>query len=141
MSTRGIIGRPVGDGFVGKYHHFDSYPEGLGAALQLLREGFFHGDLDAMRKMLIDEHPAGWSTIVDCNFTQPAGFDSKNGPRCYCHGERAEEKQDFNSWSDNWCEWAYVIPDSGDISVYEKTDNVWRWRGTLPEVLDFMRKE
>lgn len=32
MSTRSAIARPAGDGWEGRYHHFDGYPSGVGAA-------------------------------------------------------------------------------------------------------------
>lgn len=74
MSTRGAIARPVGEGFEGRYHHWDSYPEGLGATLFYLRNGFFGGDTDALLAYLVDSHPAGWSTINGKDLTRDPGF-------------------------------------------------------------------
>jgi hypothetical protein len=48
---------------------------------------------EAMTHELIDQHPAGWSTIVECSFDRTPGFSMKapaGKPRCYCHGERKE---------------------------------------------------
>jgi len=105
MATRGCIARKVNDGFRGVYHHWDSYPEGLGKALWELYHGYFKRDLRQMLKILIDEHQAGWSSIVNADFNLPIGWigdlgrkiiseggtiiSSKN-PVCYCHGDRCE---------------------------------------------------
>jgi hypothetical protein len=74
MSTRGVIARPWGDGFEGRYHHWDSYPTGLGETLWGLFHGRYGGDLDRMQTELIDEHPAGWSTINNADWSQTPGF-------------------------------------------------------------------
>ena len=91
MSTRAAIARAVdkGDGgihFEGRYHHWDGYPTGLGATLYEAYNGFFQRDLDAMLKYLVDDHPAGWSTINGSDFSlEPGFFDSfdHNGT-CVC---------------------------------------------------------
>ena len=58
MSTRGIIARPTeGDGFIGRYHHFDAYPSGLGMQLIELIDEW---GVSNTAKTLIDDHPAGW---------------------------------------------------------------------------------
>lgn len=102
MGTRGGIVRITGEGtFKGRYHHFDSYPDGLGVTLwQLYRER--HGkNLDAMMKELIDDHPAGWSTINNCDWNLKPGYGGRDSveekrPQCYCHGDRSEEEQEVN---------------------------------------------
>lgn len=113
MGTRGVIARPVGEGFEGRYHHWDSYPSGLGLTLIQLRNGFFQGDTDAMLRVLLDEHPAGWSTINSADFSLPAGFDSA-GPNCYCHGSRSEDGWlvTAENASGSGCEYAYVLEGS-----------------------------
>ena len=116
MSTRGCIARLNGDSFKGVYHHWDSYPTALGATLWELYHGFFKQDIELMLKTLIDEHPAGWSTINDKDFSIKAGFIEHGGgeskcPQCYCHGDRHEEAQvvtDKNA-SGMGCEYAYVF--------------------------------
>jgi len=92
MSTPGCIARKTKDGFEGRYHNFDSYPEGLGKALYGVRNGYFKKNTEAMLKYLIDDHPAGWSSIVQRDFNKKAGFDG-DGPLCYCHGTRNEDEQ------------------------------------------------
>lgn len=137
MSTRGLIMRytPEG-GLFGRYHHFDSYPTGLGKTLWRTLHGHFGGDLAAMLKVLIDDHPAGWSSINDCNWNLEPGYglgpknyygdrkyrtpDGKTDfakiyadtpPACYCHGERSEERQDITEkgFKDSWAEYVYAF--------------------------------
>ena len=122
MSTRASIARltcvsPVK--WAGRYHHWDGYPSGLGATLWKLYHGHFKRDLDPMLKVLLDDHPAGWSSLNSTDFDQEPGFaeplDSTNQsadqPQCYCHGDRQEEDwlvTDENA-SGSGCEWAYVF--------------------------------
>lgn len=91
MATRGAIARLNGNGgFKGAYHHWDSYPEGLGKTLYHLYHGFFKRDLEAMLKYLIDDHPAGWSTINGADFSLPAKWwhwPNENSPCEICGKE------------------------------------------------------
>lgn len=102
MGTNGVIAREDGNG---RYHHWDSYPEGLGRALFTLRNDHFSGDTEAMLKVLIDDHPGGWSTIVGAGSTPHADFNYKpqwrnelaknNEPVCHCHGPRTDWLPDY----------------------------------------------
>ena len=125
MSTRSVIARRKGNGFVGVYHHWDGYPRGLGASLFETLKKDFGGDVEAMLKTIIDEHPAGWSTLVGCSFIgQIPGYINyipnatpkdeeryNNQPKCFCHGERNEEGQEVTQLnaSGMGCEYAYVF--------------------------------
>ena len=122
MSTRAAIARltsvsPVK--WAGRYHHWDGYPSGLGATLWELYHSHFGHDLDPMLKVLLDDHPAGWSSLNASDFTRKPGFadpldaanQSTDQPQCYCHGDRQEEEwlvTDENA-SSSGCEWAYVF--------------------------------
>jgi hypothetical protein len=117
MATRGVIARSYdGKTWRGRYHHFDSYPTGLGVALQdCLR--YFNGDIEKMLEYLIDQHPAGWSTILGSDFGLPAGFKTfrsveewpvPHQPLCYCHGERNEQEFTITNEDDTDTEFAYV---------------------------------
>jgi len=124
MATRGAIARlthVLPAKWAGRYHHWDSYPSGLGATLWNLYHGHFNRDLNQMLKVLIDDHPAGWSSLNACDFAQEPGFiepldsthegESASRPQCYCHGERQEEGwlvTDGNA-SGSGCEWAYAF--------------------------------
>lgn len=115
MSTRSVIARKTDSGFKGVYHHWDGYPTALGETLFQAFNGHFKRDLDAMLGYLIDEHPAGWSTINNADFTQPPGFNEgrfrTSGPHCYCHGGREEPANPLTEKdaSSCGCEWAYVF--------------------------------
>jgi hypothetical protein len=128
VSTNGIIARSTGERtFVGRYHHWDSYPSGLGVALVDLYRGHFKRDLTRMLHVLLDEHPAGWSTIVHKDFALKPGFTNiaqrpegmsieefqnrrlNRRPQCYCHGHRHEEGWIADEKSDCGAEWAYVF--------------------------------
>jgi len=131
MSTRGIIARTSGpEGqFAGRYHHSDSYPTGLGAELRKQLHGHFRGDLGRMLRFLLDEHNAGWSTIVNKDFSLKPGYTWERAyekskefavfsqlpdykrPQCYCCGSRHEEEQSFtqDDLESTDCEWLYVF--------------------------------
>lgn len=130
MSTRSAIARPVNTegetiAFAGVYHHWDGYPEALGQTLFQLYNGFFGRDLDRMLKTLIDDHPAGWSTINGKDFALAPGFseygsasakERGNQPECYCHGDRHEEAQKVTeeNASDMGCEYVYLLKNTPD---------------------------
>lgn len=131
MSTRGCIARATGDGFQGRYHHWDSYPNGLGRSLWYLYRTYFKYDLNRMLKTLIDEHPAGWSTIVDKDFRLPPGWVNVTGteaddspvrrarPQCFCHGERHENAQlvTMKNASGAGIEWVYAFNQKNQMLV------------------------
>ena len=122
MGTRGAIARKTKDGFEGRYHHWDSYSDGLGEALFKLCRGHFGGDFTTMVRTLIDDHPGGWSTIIGADWALVPGFNERAGPdrpQCYCHGDRSEEgwlvTQD--NAGDSGCEYVYVIDEKGTMQV------------------------
>ena len=127
MATRGAIARltsvlPLQ--WTGRYHHWDSYPDGLGRELWKLYRGHFAQDLDRMLKELLDEHPAGWSNLSSLDLERglanalttgdPLDPPGASGPNCYCHGERQEEAWEVNqdNASGSGVEWAYVFTSS-----------------------------
>ena len=122
MSTRAAIARLTGVSPVrwsGRYHHWDGYPSGLGATLWELYHGPFKRDLSQMLQVLLDDHPAGWSSLNARDFTQSPGFadplsttkQSVDQPQCYCHGDRAEEPWEVTqeNAAGSGCEWAYAF--------------------------------
>ena len=131
MSTRSIIARKTEEGFAGVYHHWDGYPTALGQTLW----GLYHKgdkDLDGMLALLIDSHPAGWSSINGVDWTQPIGYvndyakgKEMNAPMCFCHGDRAEEGWVANQNSKCGAEFAYVfgkdvVNETDVMQIYEK---------------------
>ena len=84
MSTRAVIARATTEGFTGVYHHRDGYPSGLACNLWALYHGHFEGDLQAMCKTLIDDHPTGWSTIHGDWTLEPGFQEMFQGPCTVC---------------------------------------------------------
>ena len=134
MATRGAIARltcvlPLQ--WKGRYHHQDSYPDGLGRDLWQLYHGPFAQDLDRMLQVLLDEHPTGWSSL-SCLGTPP-GLErglinalttgdpldppGESGPSCYCHGDRNEEAWEVNqdNAAASGIEWSYVFTSSYEV--------------------------
>jgi len=121
VSTRAAIAKPNGDGWIGRYHHFDGYPSGLGATLWSAYHEHFRGDIKAMRAYLIDspEASAGWSSINDRDLSQPAMWEGKgNGPLSYfVRGEAPSDPHQCSCPSPEskcdplFIEWAYVLAD------------------------------
>jgi hypothetical protein len=120
MSTRGIIARTTKSGWVGRYHHDSSNPKGLGKMLFDLANGHFKGKLVEMMRVLTVKH-TGWSNIVGTDFNWSPGYIehgtvqkevmeafSANGPKCYCHGHRAERGWIVKPEHEPQ-EWAYVV--------------------------------
>ena len=64
MSTNGCIAMPSGLGWIGTYHHTDSYPTGLGRILGRLLQDRYKRDVPAAHKELILDNPAGWSSLL-----------------------------------------------------------------------------
>ena len=64
MSTRAMIAvHNESDEIVGRYVHYDGYPDGLGAGLFALKKSW--EDPYAMAAMLIDGAPQGYRCILD----------------------------------------------------------------------------
>jgi len=129
MSTRAIIARPDPDhGWAGRYHHWGGYPKGLGRSLWQALNGHWRGDVAAMLKVLLDDHPAGWSCIVDVDWSLEPGWcanwqdgDNARRPECYCHGARQDPPRPWlYPHQDAGAEWVYVLDaDARTMAVYE----------------------
>ena len=140
MSTRGVIARRVGEGkFEGRYHHWDSYPTGLGEGLQQMYRSL-GGDVERMKTILLDEHTAGWSTICDKDWSLEPGYVENphydpatrkyddERPNCYCHGDRSEQGQAFEDLMDPddiFLEWAYVFTEGSKLLVLKGQVDKW----------------
>jgi hypothetical protein len=81
MSTRSVIARSgkIEGEFAGVYVHWDGSPTTRGPLLwEIIREEF-KGNLKAALVYLIDEHPAGWSSLADRT--------------CYCHPAKSKRPE------------------------------------------------
>ena len=102
MSTNGIIAwGKSGTDWEGRYHHWDSYPNALGKTLYDLYNGYFKKNSRAMKKVLFTNHPAGWSSINDCDFNLEPGFENLQDLICKVCGEP------------EWKHYAQYYPDHG----------------------------
>jgi len=137
MSTRGCIARVTPKGFSGRYHHYDSYPTGLGKALWHLCHRHFAGDVKAMLRVLIDEHTA-WLSIgsslpdepcadfnLEIGYRNYVGDDKpeahalwQHSPQCFCHGERSEKGWRINQDNvEGDTEYVYAFDRKGRMQV------------------------
>ena len=105
MSTRSCIARGTVDSFTGVYHHWDGYPSGLGAEIWKLFHKKYKGNEAKMLKALIDDHPAGWSSLFK--------------GACFCHGECNEGPNPITEKNASACggEYAYVFPGDGTMRI------------------------
>jgi hypothetical protein len=155
MSTRGLIGhwtdKDKGQ-WEGAYHHWDSYPDGLGKTLYHM---FHDKDINGRLQTLLGHT---WSTINGKSWDMAPGFNETHecraiikgkkcgrpqygkgrhdgrtkheftdAPNCYCHGDRSEQPWNLltqDNASESGVEWAYIIdPDKRTITVLECTDS------------------
>jgi hypothetical protein len=62
----------AGGAAIGRYHHYDGYPAGLGTSLLLAQRDNFK-TIAEMVQVLVFDHPAGWSTINGADWTLTPG--------------------------------------------------------------------
>lgn len=113
MSTRAAIGRIKADSFEARYHHHDGYPTGLGRTF--LQRALAAPDLEAFLRYVVDEHPAGWSSL----------WDTPEHDYCYCHNrEPGEEGAPPITDCDLFIEWAYAIdPETRRMGVWASCED------------------
>lgn len=113
---------------MGKYHHSDGYPSGLGLYLFWTHRDFFGGDTKAMVKFFVDDEPVGWSNVIDTNLAVGPAWDdfsgdrTQNGPQSYSkRGETpASVDGDWRRSSDGPdydIEWVYILTPGGLMVV------------------------
>lgn len=107
MSTRWAIMRLTNSSpldAVGVYGHWDGYPSGVGCALwHALRDRFNGNAAEAMR-FFIDQHPAGWSSICNVDWSLPVGARDHGKELCAsCKKEiNAHYRQYYREGSEYW---------------------------------------
>lgn len=105
MSTRSLIAIPIEDGTkaIGRYHHFDGYPTGVGLALIEAYRAHKSSYIDLVDTLLF-RHPAGWSNICGADWALDPGFLERNDPDRAC-GRCGEPM---------WRHYAQYYPDRGE---------------------------
>ena len=127
MATRGCIARMTPEGFRGVYHHWDSYPDGLGSQLLHLLAVRFRGDVGGMLRFLIDDHPSGWSTVCADDIDAEPGFGREGAMRCYCHGERSDPPRSLDQDSARRARCEFVYAFTGDaMHVMQPHGDGWK---------------
>lgn len=137
MSTHGVIAfaeyGSITDNapWEGRLHSSDSYPTALGRELWKQFRGHFGSDFVAARKYFVEDHPAGFSTIVGADLSIPSGYTNDyesaweklpdgradfskplpHGARCFCHGDRSEEHYLVTHTEPAHYPWLYVFSD------------------------------
>jgi len=114
MSTRSIIAIPEGDGWKGRYVHYDGYPTGVGQTVWHIVKTA--GLAEAAR--ILTSKPIGWSGISDNPDGTPPinpGYDHEPG-----YGYAYIPEDDTEDWwihstdtDKSWCEWYYILADNG----------------------------
>lgn len=97
-----------------------------------------------MAEVLVDEHPAGWSSIVDSDFNLPVGYwenrtpefgtpeydQYRRHPQCYCHGDRSEKDWEITTLDDAGAEYAYIFDEGPSIRILCVYDG-WKEIGVI----------
>jgi hypothetical protein len=141
MSTRSVIAKPTETGWIGRYVHFDGYPEAkVPDYLRLVHEKGVERCID-----ILVNFNAGWSSI-DQNPSLGMGYDDGRFKTVSNYGVAYTTKTiDFhgqpytqasmddwitNEDNDTWCEWAYVLyPDF--LEVWEHHGSGWAHHSTV----------
>lgn len=100
MGTRSIIAEPYGDGWRGRYCHWDGYPEHNGRELLALVQ--VHG-VEKVRQVLIHDH-VSWSSI-----------DSTSETFGTPHTDMDDDEPFWCEVDGVMIEWLYVL---GDTSLF-----------------------
>lgn len=120
-----VIARPTETGFAGRYVHNEGHPAVRIPLLRALYAGPFAGDLDAMTKFLVDDHPTGWSQLgldpaVDTGWVNSRSSIGYNEFVCYCHGDRNDAPYLHTEGNTDMAlaDWVYVLTPEG-VTYFE----------------------
>lgn len=125
MSTNSVVALPTrdGQGFRGRYVHWDGYPEGVGQAVTdiVKRDGYGQ----AVQTLIVDH--AEWSQVTG---DRPTASNIFNDVEVSGYGLAYKNSQDrwyTDQDNDGPAEWAYVIMETA-VLVWHKPvmDPVWR---------------
>lgn len=145
MGTRSILAVPYGDGWRGRYCHWDGYPTHNGARIWALVQE--HG-LDEVARMLVIDH-YGWSSLSERSSRTPLGDGYDDGRFALVDGygvayTTEEGQSDPDEWithdGDKWgTEWLYVLAKGGlmvaKVSFSDEVEflGTFRWDGPEPD--------
>jgi len=118
MGTRSVLAIIEGDGFKGRYCHWDGYPESMGARLwQSYRE--VENNADALIEYAVKPSQDGrWSSFVPPS--EVAETEEKYGTHGTATWRDETDCGFIHSTGDDWgTEWAYVIGDLA-LTVFER---------------------
>jgi hypothetical protein len=137
-----VVARRTTSGFAGRYVHNDGQPALRVPLLLHLHAGPFAGDVDAMARFLIDDHPAGWSQLgldphVDTGWINPYPPIGDDGFRCYCHGDRHDPPELITEQEadPDWHEWTYMLTPQC-LEIWESSHGTYFPRLGLPWITD-----
>ena len=82
-----------------------------------------------MLSVLIDEHPAGWASIIGADWRLAPGYDQPStAPACFCHGSRYEPDNLRTSDARDYQDYLYVLSPIGRtmtaFRTIEKTETL-----------------
>jgi hypothetical protein len=127
MGTRSVVGVPYGDGFRGRYCHWDGYPTYNGVHLwrMIQRDGIEK----VVNTIVFDNYQ--WSSLDHCknNVVLNNGETLKNVVRGYGSIYTDVTEDDWitytgNASDDLWCtEWAYILDVNSKTMSIMKIDN------------------
>lgn len=83
MGTRSVVAEPQGDGWHGRYVHWDGYPSGVGRTVFALAESM---GPETAREFLLREH-TGWSSLAGADFSIAPGFGNSMDLPCRICGQ------------------------------------------------------
>lgn len=143
MGTRSIIALKTGNGWFGRYCHWDGYPEGVGSAIWHIvkRDGL----PTAVQTLITDNY--SWSCLTASD--EPAEgetYDSENFRRGYgyVHGD-ARPEDVITDNGDKWgTEYGYVLSREGmevlrvDFDDFTYSMGFYRW--DMDGEPDFVRR-
>jgi hypothetical protein len=123
MSTRSVVAKPNGDGFIGRYCHWDGYPSCRGQQIWQTYQEL--GNAEAVREYALKPDSGGGSWSSYC---PPSEVEKREAEKPEYRNDSNETWNTFTQNGDWWIdsnaddcgtEWAYVIGDN-HLSVFER---------------------
>lgn len=125
MATRSVVAIPAGDGWIGRYVHWDGSPD---TRVPLLLELIARDGIDKVRQTIVSDH-YGWSHLhpeqgpeITESWYQDGRFIAVPGYGLAYTQEQADADPDYTDTTSDpvWIEYAYVLG-ARSITVMEGT--------------------